>query len=143
MEVYVSYSVNSIVYTVHIYVREMKSIDLEQFNVKDEGRHWWDETWETSVTVSHEGRNGESCLLTEGELSETLIPTLNDHTLTNSELEWLISIDGRVELLTVGESTGVVDGEELAWLWVSLTVTWGEDFDLEFCWSCGGHCSKW
>lgn len=114
----------------------MKSVNLQEFNVEHKSGHWWNETWEASVTISHHWRNGQSGLFTKGELGKTLVPTLNDHTLADSELERLVSVVRRVELLTVGQGTSVVDGQEIAGLREGFTVSWGEHFNLKvFC--CG------
>lgn len=75
-------------------------------------------------------RDGQLGLGANRQLGDTSVPALDNLANTNGTLEWLTSVAGRVELLTVFQSTGVVDGNGVTNLRESLTVTLLQDFDL-------------
>ena len=85
------------------------SLEANEFDFEDQGGVGRDDTWDTTSTIGIGCRAGKSCLLALLELSDTLIPTLDDLTLTNNELEGLTSVVAGIELLAVGKGTSVVD----------------------------------
>ena len=71
----------------------------------------------------------QEALLSFAHLGDSLVPTLDDLTGIQDELELFSSVSGGVELLAVGESAMVVDAD-LAALGRFLTVAFFDDLSL-------------
>ena len=78
------------------------------------------------------GRAGDLSLLSLLELADTLVPSLDDLTLTKGELERLATVVARVEDGAVKESTSVVDLDLVTLLWLGITLAFAQWLDLEF-----------
>ncbi|KAH3664233.1 hypothetical protein OGAPHI_004584 [Ogataea philodendri] len=90
------------------------------------------QTWKSSWTVSQWTWDRQNGLLAQRQLGKALFPTSNHHSLADSELERLVSVSGRVELLAVLQSSRVMDGHQVSWLWVGLAISWRNGLDFQF-----------
>ena len=55
----------------------LRRLKIEQFDIKNEGWLWWDETGKTTVTVGIVWWTRQFCSFASGHLSHTFIPTLS------------------------------------------------------------------
>lgn len=114
-------------------------VNTQQLHVENQSGIWRNEAWETSWTVGLVAWDGQLSLGTNRQLWNTNVPALDHLTNANGTLERLTSVTGRVELLTVFQSTGVVDGDGVADVWEDLTIAFLDSFDF------GGfrsHCDE-
>ena len=68
-----------------------------------------------TVAVGEVGSDGKLALLANLHAEETLIPALDDLALSAGEVQWLSTIQRRVELLAVCESSGVVNVDAITY----------------------------
>lgn len=103
-----------------VHVSELKgwwrSADTQELDLEDEGRVRGDGAGEALVAVGFFGGDGELDLVADFHLGDAFVPTLDDLADAKDKVEGLIAIDGAVELLSVGQRAGVVDGDGLAFL---------------------------
>ena len=83
--------------------------NMDQLNVENKVGVRWDWT-DTSGTVGQVRWDGQGSLLTKTHTNKTLVPAWDNTGRTQLKSDWSISWDRGVKLLTVGESSGVVDG---------------------------------
>lgn len=85
-------------------------MDLEQLNLEDEGGLGGNDGREAAGTVSKLVGDGETGLLANAELGNTLVPALDDSSDADLGLEGATAgLAGRVELAAVSEGSGVYD----------------------------------
>ena len=91
------------------------SLEVDQFNIKDQSCVGWNNSWNTSSSISVRWWAGKDCLLSLLELADAFIPSSDDFSLTNSELKWLSSRDAGIKYGAVGELSCVVNLDGGAW----------------------------
>src|SRR5262249_22795981 len=83
--------------------------NILQFHVKDQGRVWRDESWVSGGAISEVARNLQLPLAANFHSGDALVPSLDDLSGAYHKLERLPCAHRAVELLAVGEPSGVVD----------------------------------
>ena len=97
----------------------------KKFDIEDKGRIWWNKTRESSATIGIVCTAGKLGTLTSTHLSNTLVPALNLHglvlvsvlvrtnlnnlALSKNEFKWLATITGRIEFISIGKGTSVMN----------------------------------
>ena len=108
----------------------MHSVEAKELDLEDEGSVGRDDRRVAIGTVGHVGRSGESDLLANAHLSDTLIPSADHLADAEGELELLATVSAAVELAAVGKVAIVVDGHGLASLREVGSVAWGKSLNL-------------
>lgn len=84
-------------------------VDLDELGLEDESGVGRNGVTGTAGAVAELGFDGELALLADLHAEEALIPTLDDLTLADSEVQRLATVVARIELLAAGEGAFVVD----------------------------------
>merc|ERR1712168_1575777 len=84
----------------------------------------------TSLTVSIIWRTGQLGPFSVGRLGNAFIPTFDHFSFTELKFEWLSPVAGRIEFLSIGQSTGVVDLDSLSFGGKSCTISFRDCFDV-------------
>lgn len=77
------------------------TVNFEQFNFEYQSRICGNDGRITSGTVSIIGSASQFCLLSEGQLWYTFIPTFDHLTNANLCLKWLSSFNGRIKFVSI------------------------------------------
>ena len=101
-----------------------KLFPAKEFDIEDKGGVWWNKTRESSATICIVSTTGKLGTLTSAHLSDTFVPALNLHglvmvsvlityldnlALSKNEFKWLATITGRVEFISIGKGTSVMN----------------------------------
>jgi len=89
-------------------------LNTKKFHIEDQRGVGWNDSWITLGPISIVGTAGELGSLPDTHLSNTLIPSLDDLSLSQLELEWGSPVPGGVKLLAIGQGPRVVDNNCLA-----------------------------
>ena len=98
-------------------------LELQKLNVEDQGGVRWDDPRMTSGAVRVIGAAGERGAFTDRHLGDTFIPSLDDLSFSDLELERLFAVPRRIELLAVGQGAGVVHDHGLSCPWIGAAIT--------------------
>ena len=83
--------------------------DVQQFDVKYEGGAGWYDRPHAVLAVRHVGRDGQLAHLAHAHALHTLVPSLDDLSHPQGEVEGLVPVSARVELFAVRlEEAGIV-----------------------------------
>jgi len=105
-------------------------LGVDKLNIKEEGGVGRDHSRYSLGAISHVWTDGELGPLSNRHLGHTLIPTLDNLSLANLELEGLSTIPRAVDLLAVSQGQHVVTGNSLAWPWEGGTVSGLQSFNF-------------
>src|SRR5687768_11961848 len=78
------------------------SVDAEEVDDEDEGLAAFDDSTGAGSAVAEVGRDRDATATADLHPGDPLVPALDDLTGTQTEVEGLAAIPGRVELATVG-----------------------------------------
>jgi len=91
-------------------------VDSNEVHFEYESRVGGNDVSDFSGSVTLARGNSELGFFAQGQLGNTVIPTLDHLTHTNSALEGLSAIIRAIELFAVGEGAEVVDPDFISWL---------------------------
>lgn len=106
------------------------SFERKELNLEHQSGVSRDQPSNFLVTVGVSWRTSQSGFLADAHLGDTLVPTPNDLSFSQDELEWFSTISGAVKLLAVEESANIVDGDFVSRLWL-LAISWCYGFNLQ------------
>src|ERR1700722_9233872 len=111
--------------------------DPEQLDVEQQRRVRRDDTAGAARTVAESRRNDQRTLAADLHGGDAFVPALNHVALADSEFEWLVAIDRRIEFLAfhapLVEPAGVIHDAGLA----GLRRSAGAGFDIDDLQSIG------
>ena len=82
----------------------------KNFDGEVEGGTSRDDVTSSLISISHIWWAGNGSFLSDLHLGEGVVPALDDWTLTDAKLEWLVSIERWIEFGSILKGTSVVDG---------------------------------
>src|SRR5262249_17194595 len=88
----------------------------KQFHFEDKRGVRRDRARITFATISFLRRNGKARFFTDLQGRDAFVPTLDDLARAEDEREGVVAINGTVELGTIREPAGVMDGDGIAGL---------------------------
>lgn len=102
-----------------------KLFPAKELDIENKSGVWWNKTRESSATICIVSTAGKLGTLTSAHLSDTFIPALNLHglvlvsvlvrtnlnnlALSKNEFKWLATITGRIEFISIGKGTSVMN----------------------------------
>lgn len=114
---------------------QFKPSAFQKLHFKDKSGICRDDGWISSAAICVVRRAGQLGHLAQAHLSYTFIPTTDDFTCAQFELEGWSSVPGGVELLAVCQGADIMHWNHRSFLRKSLSVSWSEGFDVY------SHCS--
>jgi len=111
-------------------------LNANQLNIEDKSWVRRDSTRMTSGSVSIIRWASQFSSLTNTHLCDSLIPSLDNFTLSNLELEWITTIARRVEFLSIGECSCVMNHDSLSSFGECWPISFLDSFDIDthYCW---------
>ena len=108
------------------------SLPGDKLDVEDKSSVGRNNTWDAACAIGVVRGASECSFLSLGELADAFVPSADDLTDTDCELEGLSTLNTGIEDLTVGEAASVVD-LDIGTLGADWTIVGGVFLNFEGC----------
>ena len=93
----------------YFYLINKSNFKVNQFNIKNESRSCWNQTWEAPISICIVWWTSKLGFLTLLKLGNALIPTFYYLTHSYFKFEWYTSVNTRIKLLSICQLSSVVN----------------------------------